>query len=108
MVPSEKSTRDTVPSTSFAVAFTVIVAGALNVAPDAGLVTETVGFWLPGLVDPVHATPLSEKAVGFGSLPLHVPLKPIWVDAPVPRLPFQDRLVPVTSWPVWDQVAPQP
>src|SRR5439155_7641818 len=74
MPPSEKSTRDTVPSESEALAVTVIVAGGENVAPGAGLVIETAGSWLS---EPVHATPLSEQLVGGGLLPGQLPLNPI-------------------------------
>src|SRR5690348_3222148 len=69
----------------------------------------TLGGWLPGgWVEPVHGTLFSVKFVGFGSLPCHVPLKPIVVDAPVPSEPFQGWFVPVTSAPDWVQFAPQP
>ena len=42
--PAKKSTLATVPSLSLAVAFTMIFAGTVNVAPLAGLVILTVGF----------------------------------------------------------------
>ena len=43
----------------------------------------------------MHDTPFSENAVGLEKLPVQVPLKPIWVDAPVPRLPFHGMFVAV-------------
>jgi hypothetical protein len=46
VVPAKKSTFAIVPSGSDAVASTVIVAGAANVAPAAGLVSDTDGVWL--------------------------------------------------------------
>src|SRR5688572_8813313 len=43
VVPWKKSTRATVPSVSLAVALTVMLAGAVNVAPLAGAVSAAVG-----------------------------------------------------------------
>ncbi len=43
VAPAKKSTRDTVPSLSLAFALTTNVAGAVAVAPLAGLVSDTVG-----------------------------------------------------------------
>lgn len=57
---------------------------------------------------PLQATPLRVKAVGFGLLPEYAPLNPMVVEAPVPRLPFHDSLVAVTSLPVWLHFADQP
>jgi hypothetical protein len=46
--PCKKSTRLTVPSVSLAFALTMMLAGALNVAPSAGAVSATVGGWFAG------------------------------------------------------------
>ncbi len=80
------------------------VAGAVNVWPAAGEVSATVGA-LP--VAP-QVTPLTLNVAGLGLLPVQVPLKPMLVEAPVARLPFQGMLVPVTRVPDWLQLAPQP
>lgn len=48
------------------------------------------------------------KAVGLGLLPDQVPLKPMLVEAPVARAPFQSRFLAVTAWPLCAQVALQP
>jgi hypothetical protein len=45
VVPAKKLTLLTVPSASPAVALSVTVAGAVNVAPAAGAVNDTVGAW---------------------------------------------------------------
>src|SRR5205085_2184644 len=47
VTPERKSTWATVPSESDAVAASAIVAGAVNVAPFAGLVSATAGGWFP-------------------------------------------------------------
>ena len=41
-------------------------------------------------------TPLMLKELGAGLLPLHEPLKPMLVEAPVARLPLYDMFVAVT------------
>ena len=46
--------------------------------------------------------------VGAGLVPLHVPLKPVLVDAPGASLPFQLMLSAVTLVPFCFQVADQP
>jgi hypothetical protein len=56
----------------------------------------------------VHAVPFSEKVAGSGLLPLHAPVKPIDVDAPVPSDPFQLALAAVTRSPACVQAALQP
>src|SRR5215470_379285 len=57
---------------------------------------------------PVQVTPLSMNDAGFGLLPVHEALKPIWALRPVPRAAFQDMFVAVTTPPDWDQLALQP
>ena len=57
---------------------------------------------------PVHVTPLSVNEDGVGLLPVHVPWKPMVVEAPVPRWPFQDAFFAVTAEPLWLYVADQP
>src|SRR5438132_5492351 len=52
---AKKSTWSTMPSLSDAVAVTLIFAGALNVAPSSGLVTDTLGGVLPPTGTP-HAS----------------------------------------------------
>jgi hypothetical protein len=52
-------------------------------------------------------TPFSVNAVGLEKVPVQVPLKPIWVDAPVPRLPFHDMFVAVMAPDVPLQLADQ-
>ena len=107
-VPSTRnSTRLIGPSTSLAVAASGMTTPEANVAPLVGLVSATVGAVLVGGAPP-QLTPLTVNAVGFGLLPTHAPLKPIEVEAPVPRLPFQSRLRAVTALPDWVQVADQP
>ena len=56
----------------------------------------------------VQVLPFSVNAVGFGLLPLQLPLKPICVDCPGARDPFQDRFVAVTCVPDCVQFADQP
>src|SRR5690348_12144761 len=73
---------------------------------DVVLDGETVGD--VDTVEPVQATPFSEKLAGLPLVPVHEPLKPIDVDAPVPRLPFHDMLVAVTLAADCDQFADQP
>ena len=51
--PLKNSTFVTEPSTSLAVAVTVIVAGSVNVAPLAGEVMLTDGSWLLGVPPPI-------------------------------------------------------
>ena len=50
------------------------------------------GWWAAGWwgyrVPPLQTTPLRVNEVGFGLLPLHAPLNPMFVEAPVPRLPL--------------------
>jgi hypothetical protein len=58
--------------------------------------------------DPVQTVPLSEKDAGVGLALLHAPTKPMEVVAPVPREPFQLRLVAETRAPDCVQVALQP
>jgi hypothetical protein len=77
-----------------------LVGGVLGDALD--------GFDGDGTTEPVHVTPLSEKAAGFGLVPLHAPLKPIDVDAPEPSDPFQLMLAAVTRVPDCVQAALQP
>jgi hypothetical protein len=87
-VPSiRNSTRLIGPSTSLAVAASGIAAPAAKFAPLVGLVSVTVGAVLPGVVPP-QVVPLTVKEVGLGLLPLHAPLKPREVDAPVARVPL--------------------
>src|SRR6185503_3813238 len=50
VVPAKKSTLVIVPPVSDAVALTVMLAGAVQVAPLAGAVSDTVGAWLVGVV----------------------------------------------------------
>src|SRR5687768_17149140 len=81
--------------------------------PAGGVLGEVLGEALEGFdgdgtTEPVHATPLSEKAAGFGLVPVHAPLKPIDVAAPVPSDPFQLRLAAVTRVPDCVQAALQP
>jgi hypothetical protein len=42
----------------------------------------------PGVVDPVQVTPLRANDAGVGLLPVQLPLKPMFVDAPVPSEPL--------------------
>ena len=58
-----------------------VVGWAGSLVAGGGLVTE-----------PVQVVPLSANDAGTGLAPLHAPLKPIEVDAPVPSDPFQLRL----------------
>jgi hypothetical protein len=60
------------------------------------------------VTDPVHVVPLSANDAGTGFAPLHEPLKPIEVEAPVLSDPFQLMLAAVTRVPAWVQVAFQP
>ncbi len=46
VAPAKTSTRDTLPSASDAVALTIRLIGAVNVAPFDGAVTDTTGGWL--------------------------------------------------------------
>jgi len=47
-----------------------------------------------GLNQPVvQVLPFSVNAVGFGLLPLQLPLKPLCADCPGARDPFQDKFV---------------
>src|SRR5690242_15855543 len=57
---------------------------------------------------PVHVTPLSVNEDGVGLLLVHVPWKPMVVEAPVPRCPFQEAFFAVTAEPLWLYVADQP
>jgi hypothetical protein len=95
-----------VPSGSLAVAAIGTSAGASTDAPSAGLVSATLGGWFSGAAPQVW--PLMLNEVGAGLLPLHDPLKPMLVDAPVARLPFHGMLRAVTWAPLWLQVADQP
>src|SRR5690242_1162598 len=110
--PLRKSTRDTVPSGSLAVAAKLTVAGAVNVWPAVGVVRPTVGGRFPpdgealgdGLLAlPVQATPLSAKFVGCGNglggaeppaVRVQLPCRPtVALVAPVPIEPFQPASV---------------
>jgi hypothetical protein len=116
VLPLRNSTRLTVPSGSEAVAAKLMVAGAANDAPAAGLVRLTVGARLPddgevlgdGLdTPPVHATPLSAKLVGWGNgfggvdpaaARVQSPCSPTLVFVwPVPMAPFQPTSAAVTA-----------
>jgi hypothetical protein len=55
----------------------------------------------------LHATPFIVNAVGLLNVPVQVPLKPSWVDAPVPRLPFHGMFVAVMAPEVPVQLADQ-
>jgi hypothetical protein len=62
VVPLKNWTRVTEPSESAAVAARLIDAGAVNVAPVDGLVSDTVGNWFEGVV-PCTATLLTAAVV---------------------------------------------
>jgi hypothetical protein len=62
------------------------VDGAVLVGPVEGFVDGVVDG-VP-VTPPVHATPLSVKAAGTGSLVVHAPLNPNDVLPPVARLPL--------------------
>ena len=47
VVPRKNSTRATVPSASLALALTVMLAPAAKLLPAAGVVSDTLGDWLP-------------------------------------------------------------
>ena len=80
-------------------------AGARRRSSAAG---RWCGGGVVGVVPPLQATPLSVNEVGFGLLPLHDPLKPMLVAAPVARLPFHDSFCAVTLLPDWLHLADQP
>ncbi len=80
-----------VPSGSLAAAVSGTSAGASN--GPAGTSSVTVGGCSPQLM------PLTEKDVGSALVPLYVALKPMCAASPVPRSPFHDSLVAVTSLP---------
>src|SRR5262245_30649817 len=108
-----------------------MLAGAVKFDPGAGLTRDSVGGRLgpvragaeaesdagaeaeagaavvaaPGVTEPGEGKSLSVNEVGFGLLPLHLPLKPTVVDPLVGREAFQDRLTPVMFAPDCDQVA---
>src|SRR5690606_6384131 len=86
------------------------VRRAVKVAvPPSGTATEVAEVSTAGVsaVSP-QVTPLIANDSGGGLLPLQVPLKPMEVLAPVPRLPFHGMLWAVTRVPDWLQVALQP
>ena len=55
----------------------------------------------------MQATPLSVNDAGTGLLPNQTPTKPMFAEPLVPRVAFQPRLVALTCWPDWAQVALQ-
>src|SRR5579884_976838 len=58
-----------------------------------------VGVGVPLLTLPVHVVPLRVNVAGIGLLPVHAPLNPKLVLAPVPREPLYEALVTVTFAP---------
>ena len=53
-----------------------------------------------GVTVPVHVTPLTVNDVGTGFESVNEPMKPNWVDAPVPSEPFQPMLDAETREPL--------
>ena len=92
---------------------TVVAAGVMMIdrrsGARAGWHSGSRWGWGSGVTPPVvQVTLLRVNAVGLVLVPVHRPLKPTVVDAPVPRVPFHDRLVALTLAPDAAQVADQP
>ena len=81
--PLRNCTEAIEPPVSLAVALRLMVAGAVKVAPLAGLVRLTVGELPPLLPPPLHV-----MLVGVASLFVHVPWKPNDVLEPAATLPL--------------------
>jgi hypothetical protein len=88
VAPLKNSTLLIDPPDSEAEAVMGIDAGAVNVAPLAGLVIDTVGVPPPPPPVPLQVVPLRVKAVGAVSLAAQVPWKPRVVLPPAAMAPL--------------------
>jgi hypothetical protein len=89
----------------------VVVVGVVDrvVVVVVGVVDRVVVVVVGVVVgDAPQVTPLTENAVGVGLAAVHVPLKPMPVEAPLATEAFQATLVAVTAVPLCDQFADQP